>query len=355
MGINPASVTTGDYFTAAASFLSQNHFEPLLSAIQSLYQVAGDPGRLEAIRIYLVKHGKFYHPSRIEAELSGKTFLFALNVAVSQEGNALMEKEHQLLRRLGEAYPYGFLPRVFSYGKVPVQKKSCIRMFLGEWFDGFYEFHLSQKPGNKEMGIIVWDDGAGNYFLDNGQTVKMYEQASKILTFYYNPISFEQIFSWHHAAGDFIMKTDGKTVDVRLITVRNYMPVIQAGGKDPGALLDGLLMFFLILSIRMRLDRLDGTGEYAWACDAAVNGTVSGFARGLRHQVETDLIPMDLVKGFYRYLSSFTFSGLLEWASSSMGHFHPDGPEIALITCNLAEHVKKLHACIRESRDVFLS
>ena len=352
--IDSACITTGEYFTAASSFLSRNDFEPVLSAIQSLYQVNAHPGYLEAIRIYLVKHGKFYHPSRIEVEFPGKKFLFALTVAVSEEGNALIEKELQLLRRLGEAHPCGFLPRVLSYAEVPVQKKFCIRMFLGEWFEGFNEFHLSQKPDDKGLGILVWDD-SGNYFLDDRQTLRMYAQASKILTRYYDPISSEQIFSWHHAAGDFILKPGKETVDLKLITVRNYMPLIQGPVKDAGTILDGLLMFFLILSLRMRLDRLDGTGEYAWAGDPAVNGTVSGFAEGLRDQAESDLIPMDLVKGIYRYVASFSFSGLLEWATSSMAHFHPDGPEIALIKFNLFEHVKKLHACFQRGKDNFFT
>jgi hypothetical protein len=346
-------VTTGDYFTAAASFLSKNRFEPILSAVQSLFNVAGAPGCLETIGIFLVKHGEFYHPSRVEVKLSGKTYSFVLNVAVSQAGIALMERENQLLRRLGECCPNGFLPRVFSYAQASVQKKSPVSMFLAEWFEGFYEFHLSQKPGYRGLGIVVWDD-AGNYFLDDAQAAAIYEQASKILTLFYNPISFEQIFSWHHAAGDFILKADGKGIELKLITVRNYMPLTQTTPKDAGDFLDGLLMFLLILSIRMRLDRLDGTGESAWAPDLAVKATVSGFAQGLNQQAEADIIPFDLVKGFYQYVSAFSFSGLLEWASLIVERFHPDGPEIALIKSNLFNHVKMLHACIRQSRDGFL-
>jgi hypothetical protein len=33
-------------------------------------------------------------------------------------------------------------------------------MFLGDWFDGFHEFHLTRRPGNNKPAIVVWD-GAG--------------------------------------------------------------------------------------------------------------------------------------------------------------------------------------------------
>ena len=51
--------------------------------------------------------------------------------------------------------------------------------------------------------------------------------------------------------------------------------------RDIQALLDALLVFFLNLTIRMRLDRQDGIGEIVWADDIAIKGTLQGFLEGL--------------------------------------------------------------------------
>jgi hypothetical protein len=41
------------------------------------------------------------------------------------------------------------------------------------------------------------------------------------------------------------------------------------------------IVFFANLTLRNRIDRLDGTGKLAWADDAAVAATVDGFYRAL--------------------------------------------------------------------------
>ena len=92
-------------------------------------------------------------------------------------------------------------------------------MFLGEWFSGFNEFHLSRDPATGQGRILVWDYGAGDFFLSPEQAAGVYKEAAKILTAYYNLETFEQIFSWHHAAGDFVLKLEKGRMKVRLITV----------------------------------------------------------------------------------------------------------------------------------------
>ena len=42
-----------------------------------------------------------------------------------------------------------------------------------------------------------------------------------------------------------------------------------------------LLLFFLQLTIQMRLDRLDGVGEVVWAEDYCLEGVVAGFFEGV--------------------------------------------------------------------------
>ena len=104
-------------------------------------------------------------------------------------------------------------------------------MFLGEWFEGYNEFHISLDPADEKHKIIVWDHEHGNYFLSTDQTKALYRQAAKILTCYYNVETFEQISSWHHAAGDFVLKCQNDEIDLKLITVRQYRPMF---GNDIG-------------------------------------------------------------------------------------------------------------------------
>jgi hypothetical protein len=339
-------ITTGEYFSTARNFLSRGCFQPLLQAVRTLYPVDANPEFPEAVRIFLVKHGEFYHPSRIQVQVGEEAYDLVLNVAVSDAGMALVEREYQILKSFERSRPYGFLPRVFEYGEEKTSKTSPLRMFLGEWFKGFHEFHLSVKSESNNPGIVVWDDVAGDYFLDDLQTRTAYERISKILTLYYNPMTFEQIGSWHHAAGDFILSVTAGRIDLRLITIRRYAPMMNGSSSDPAELLDGLLLFLLILSIRMRVDRFDGTGDYAWAPDTAVTATVMGFAEGLVQQAAKDEIPFELINGFYRYLSSFSYSDLLEWASLAVDRLYPPGSEAAVIKVHLGDHIKTLKQAI---------
>ena len=70
-------------------------------------------------------------------------------------------------------------------------------------------------------------------------------------------------------------------MDVRLVTIRDYGPVVDfTTGKRAGKLL-ALILFFLHLTIQMRFDRLDGVGEVVWADDYCLEGVVAGFFEGL--------------------------------------------------------------------------
>ena len=109
-----------------------------------------------------------------------------------------------------------------------------------------------------------------------------------------------------------------------LISIRKYGPLIENVNKDLGTVLDALLIFLLQLSIRMRLDRLDGVGEYVWADIWAVKGTVSGFFKGLRMQVNAGFVPIEIIDGFKAYLSSFKHADLLDWSTSIVDQMHPD-------------------------------
>ncbi|MEA3280776.1 MAG: hypothetical protein U9Q38_09295, partial [Thermodesulfobacteriota bacterium] len=84
------SITYNDYFSAVHSFLEQNKFEILTSAFSKSINRQIIPEEIEEIRVCLIKHGEFYHPSLIEAVLNKHSYKFVVNVAISATGRHCM-------------------------------------------------------------------------------------------------------------------------------------------------------------------------------------------------------------------------------------------------------------------------
>jgi len=112
-------------------------------------------------------------------------------------------------------------------------------------------------------------------------------------------------------------------------------------------MLEGMLVFFLNLSIRNRLDRLDGVGEIVWSDNIAVEGTLKGFLKGLSKISSKNLIPDALATDFINYISCFTKTDLLELCNSIVNTYNPMAPEISVIRQNLKNHVDILFSTIK--------
>ena len=172
-----------------------------------------------------------------------------------------------------------------------------------------------------------------------------------ILTCYYNIETFEQISPWHHAAGDFVIKLFDNKIKARLVTVRQYAPMFEQKemeDQDKGAdlILEALLVFFLNLTIRMRLDRLDGTGDMVWSNNIAVEGTLRGFFQGLALKSKDGLILEQLVDIFQNYLSRCTEADLFDLTQAIVDKCDPRAPEIAVVKENLKAHAAILYSAI---------
>lgn len=112
-------------------------------------------------------------------------------------------------------------------------------------------------------------------------------------------MSFSQIFPWHHAAGDFVVRFRDPGLDVRLVTVRDFRPMFDAGATEaPRWFLEALLLFFLNLTIRMRLDRLDGVGDLVWADQWVLLAAIEGFFQGLVRSCRLRGLPDELMDAF---------------------------------------------------------
>ncbi|MBW1752058.1 MAG: hypothetical protein JRJ46_02930 [Deltaproteobacteria bacterium] len=345
------AISCGDYFCAVRDFLEKDNFRLILSALSQQTRQDVPLRKIKEIRIYLEKHGAFYHPARIETLLPESRVSCVLNVAVSGAGKDCAQREYRLLQKLNKSFSFSFLPRVFGRGRGFIKAANReLKMFLGEWLEGYNEFHISRDPSDDKLKIVVWDPKVGNYFLTTRQMMELYRQAAMVLTGYYNVETFEHIFSWHHAAGDFVVKCQNDKVDVKLVSVRQYGPMF-AGSNGPAPqspdaviVLEALLVFFLKLAMRMRLDRLDGTGEIVWSDKVAVKQSLKGFLDALALKSPGSLMAEPLVDCFQQHLASYTRSELLALNRALVAKYHPRSPDLAVIKQHLAQHVDDLYA-----------
>lgn len=346
-------VTHGNYFEVVRSFIEQDGFGLLSGIIAKRLHRAVSRGDISDIRIHLEKHGEFYHPARIEVDVTDQPIGFVLNTAVSVPGKELIDGEFHNLKRLYEEFSESFLPEVYAIGRTTIAGGKRYRMFLGEWLYGYHEFHISTETSGDSRLVCVWDDCNGRYFLSQEQMLRIYRQAAVILTYYYNITTFEHISQWHHAAGDFILKQVGDNIDLKLITVRRYSSLFQnATNPASGAeeILQALLIFFLKLSFRMRLDRTDGIGELVWSDPGVVRATLDGVLDGLSKKSANSHLPDAVDTCFIYYLTDFSPADLHDLSDSILQTFVPEAPETHLIKQNLGEHVHLLHQAIEHLR-----
>jgi len=356
---NDMFISHGDCFSAARDFLEKDRYAILTQAIsQHLYRRI-PPEEIDEIRIILDKHGEFYHPAKIEPVLKDVRISFVLNIAVTEIGKQCAQREYRLLKMLDTDYPHSFIPKVYAQGNVFTQMNQIeVRMFLGEWFEGFNEFHISIDPSDAKYKMVVWDHEHGNFFLTNHQTMHLYRQAAKILTCYYNIETFEQIFSWHHAAGDFVLKCHNEDIEVRLVTVRQYRSMFEQNihheleAPDAEMILEALLVFFLNMAIKMRIDRLDGVGEIVWSDDVALKGILKGFFEALALKPEIGVFAKSLDDCFRQHLLACSPADFLDLNHAIAYTYPSQAPEVPVIRQHLEKHVEGLYNCIRQLEKV---
>lgn len=295
--------TFGAYFESIADWLRAGNGQALREALAAAGHPLGPGESMAAVAVRAEKHGPFYHPARVAVHTApGRPpALLALNLAASEAGRALMEAEIAALERVGRRLVPGDVPRVLARGTGRAAGAPPLPMFLADWFEGFCEFHLARRPSDGRTQLRCWEAGSADPFLDARETRETYRQVARLLTRAFDPRSSTQIYPWHHATGDFVVRRGPGSPQVKLVSVRRYGATLDFPGLSDPARADearflGLLVFFLNLTVRMRLDRLEGTGETAWAGPEAVGPTVEGFAEGLPAELAAEWLPQ--VKGW---------------------------------------------------------
>lgn len=338
---NDQTVILSDYFMAAESFLYENDFEVIRKAAVNTSLEPISSLSIKDVNICLVKHGRFYHPSKIVVQLKNNhVFSLTLNIAFSIEGIACVDRECRALISLYNRFDY--VPKVFGKNSYVMKNGLRYSIFSTQWFDNYHEFHLSiDKEGIQR--IIVWDSEKGNYYLSEEASFILYRKIAGILTCCYDPFSGNQIQPWHHAAGDFIINNDNPDVDVRLITVRQYTSLFQELPDDDDTLAEAAIIFLIGMSLRTRIDRADGVGEILWAASYAVQATAQGFFEGLFSNAPSSDRETTLKKKIIDLSLDLTPDDLLDYSRMIIESYNPLSPDLPIIEKNIENHVWDLH------------
>lgn len=317
----------GDYFEAVSGFVSSDSFSAFGPYSENISKIA----------IHLEKHGALYHPGRIHVGYRDESPRnFVVNLAVDEFPRKTVLQEFEILKDMKNRDTKSHLPDVFRSGEFVTSSGARLAMFTGEWLDGYHEFHLSGGTGS----VIVWDPD-GSYFLDADQSGELYRSAAEILTSFYDIESFRQIYPWHHAAGDFVVKRSGSgKINLKLITVRQFASLFDFDENSFENSVTGLFYFLVNLSIRMRLDRLDGIGEYVWGDDFVLDSTVKGFMDAVSSMKIYGVGCFDAMKtGF----SGMTEPDFVEMGDEIVSACNPASPEIPVIRKNLLKHAERMN------------
>ena len=346
-----AFLTLKDYFGALQKFITTNDGNFLLSALkkQNPQKTDGLAG-ISNILICSEKHGAFYHIARIVLIGREQKSRFAVTTALSDSAKLSLKEEFILLQQLTGMNP-DFLPEVYCSEIVTWQTDSgadSFCMVLGEWLDGYHEWHVSIDPASNKQKIQLWDYENGYRFLSETESYELLRQAAYILTRYYDPASFFQIYPWHHGAGDFVVKAETEAISVKLITARQYEPLVHFDGEKEADRLVAAIHYLLNLALRIRLDRCDGVGEPAWFDKFAVHAAVAGFFDALAGTRNEDRLTIGPVGEFLEIMQSFDAREIHDMYESLLEiYVEEDQDDFRLIQEKLADHASELHQTLQ--------
>lgn len=277
-------LTYGQYLGSVSRLLSENSFQILRKLVTKSQAPIRKLEEATSIELTAEKHGALYSVSRLLLRFPEATRRFAVNCAFSPEQQAFLQVEAKLLAALRARFALPYLPEHYICAEAP-----GLMLFIAEWFENHHEFHLSHSDSGAPA-IKIWEENGSRNVLEEAKIPGLYAQAARILTSYLDPESFSQIYPWHHAAGDFIIDADKSPPSLKLITVRGYRPLLSRESDSHDKML-GALHFFVNLCIRMRIDRLDGVGELAWAGPDCLPGIVCGFREGWETKRQSSTLP----------------------------------------------------------------
>ena len=346
-------LTLKDYFGALQKFILSGDGKYLHAALEKIRLPGSNspPADISEIHIHSEKHGAYYHIASIKPAGFDKNVKLAVTTALAHTAKVSLQKEFLLLQQLSKKNSE-FLPALFYKKSVPWQTDSGeaeFYMVLGEWLADYHEWHISDNPAEKKQQIQLWDYEKGYRFLSDAESHDIIRQAAYILTSCYDQVSYRQVYPWHHGAGDFVVKADTGTIQVKLITVRQYEPLVHFAQTEEHDRLVAAIQFLLNLSLRMRLDRIDGVGEPGWLDAYAVQGAVAGFFAGLGDASKTNSLFIGPMNEFLEILRSFDTREIYDMYESLLQIYaDEDQDDFRLIREKLTDHAADLRKALQD-------
>ena len=326
------SLTYAAYFEGLERFVSRDGFAPLWGALAA----SGFPRETGAdceVVLRAEKHGALYHPASVTVRCGGLGRKLCVNVAATPVAVACLEQESELLAGLRDRFAPEFLPCPHAFGR-----DGGMAFLLEEWFSGFHEFH-QDGAGH----VRLWDYDAGERTLSDDEAALVYQEAARIMTRYFDADTGAAIGPWHHAAGDFVARAADGRVDVRLITVRGHGPSRSFVEAGPMAGRLAALAFFANMTMRMRLDRVDGVGRLVLADERVAEAAVGGFVQALGERADVD----DGGLGVLDFLGSFSVEEMAGAGEQLMDPCPPE--EEALLRAAWPAHAAALVAALAKA------
>lgn len=323
-----SGMTYGGYFSAIQDMLAAEDF-------QALHLLAGLMGFFALpcqVHVRAEKHGALSHPASLELIWpNGTKAKYAMLVAVSPGGRAALRREALVLDHLREAYRLPLLPEKLFFGE-----NEAAAFLIEPWFSGFHEFHLTSGGC-----FQLWDYDRGLRVLSAVQVQQAFFLAARILTLFVDSDSGACIHPWSHAAGDFIIRNEGHDVDVRLTTARGYGPLIETDNA-----LSALFIFVLDLGLRMRLDRVDGVGQWAWLGPDILENAVRGFFAAVSERAGSNDRGVDGLQTMARLLPMFSMQELVQGSQALLDRFSPGERDVLVL--RLEQHCLELFAILQK-------
>lgn len=336
-------ITYREYMDFIRNFLA-SRWDDLISVLER--RLNENIVLLSEISISAEKKGGDYHPASIRFVANGKKVSLVANVALTSRGRSRLIQDFNLLRHFFETGHGMFLPEPFLASTTEEQSAAELNdsmiLFIAEWLEDFHEFHLTRQKDQGDVSVIIWNMDTGLRLLSIDESRDIYRRVAFILTSYFNLTDYREIFPWHHAAGDFVVRI-GADMDVKLVTVRQYVPRIQSEMDFELNLHEATLLFLCNLSLRNRIDRLDGVGDMTWAPVSILHATVQGILESL----ETRQVTGETGEGFYdSFLSICRKLDLIAWTQlfdGTLASYNSEAPDFAVIEDNLPEHILEVY------------
>lgn len=340
------SLTLQDYFQAIEQFLLKENPEKLTDAIRvTLNDESLSFDAVARIDLCSVKIGAFYHIAEVKVLCEKASVKFALTSAFTPSGRQCLEHDFHTISKLRKLMDEPCLPRPFFMGTPGAAVwRHDFRMALWEWLEEFHEWHFSTDRNSGNQRIALWDSVNGIHFLNHSEEEKIFRQVARILTLCFDPESADQICKWHHAAGDFIVNHQGHHIETRLTTVREYRPVLDYQGYSLEDINLHLIFFFLDLTVRICMDRLDGTDKPVWADSTFLAPVIQGFSDGLSLLEDQGRIGPGQAEAFMLLLKSMSMQELTS-IFQPLREIYQDENRMDrdLIATNLEDHIKNLY------------